>query len=122
MSYFDIAIYPVKTADKQALADFASTTDAIFVEYGALRLIDAWGDDVPHGKLTDLYRAVAAEEGETVCIGIIEWPDKAARDSGWARLEADPRMAGLHGPMDGKRMIFGGFAGLVDIIGNRAGS
>lgn len=115
MSYFDIAVYAVRSADKQALTDFATSTNTMFVEYGALRLIDCWGEDVPHGKLTDLYLAVAAEEGETVCVGIVEWPDKAVRDSAWARLESDPRMAGLQGPMDGKRMIFGGFSALVDI-------
>ncbi|HCF24129.1 MULTISPECIES: DUF1428 domain-containing protein [unclassified Novosphingobium] len=115
MSFFDIAIYTVASDDKQALTDFATSADQIFLEYGALRLIDGWGEDVPHGKVTDLYRAVAAGEGRTVCVGIVEWPDKATRDAGWARLETDPRMQGIQGPMDGKHMIFGGFSGLVDI-------
>ncbi|MEQ1499515.1 MAG: DUF1428 domain-containing protein [Novosphingobium sp.] len=122
MSFFDLAVYSVKTTNRQQLAEFAEVTDAMFLEYGALRLIDAWGDDVPHGKVTDLYRAVAAEPDRTVCFGIIEWPDKAVRDAGWARLETDPRMQGLQGPMDGKHMVFGGFSGLVDLLseGQRA--
>ena len=115
MSFFDIAIYSVATSDKQNLADFATSVDAIFLDYGALRLIDGWGDDVPHGKVTDLYRAVAAAEGRTICVGIVEWPDKATRDAGWSKLESDPRMQDIQGPMDGKHMIFGGFTGLVDI-------
>ena len=45
----------------------------------------------------------------------IEWPDKATRDAGMAKMMDDPRMAELGDPpFDMKRMIFGGFRALVD--------
>jgi uncharacterized protein YbaA (DUF1428 family) len=46
----------------------------------------------------------------------IEWPDKATRDAGNAKVMADPRFDGESVdamPFDGKRMIFGGFVPIV---------
>ena len=63
---------------------------------------------MPHGEHTDFHRAVAAEQGETVVIGYVEWPDKETRDLGFTAVGEH---GGMDGPMpfDGKRMIFGGF-------------
>ena len=82
-------------------------------------MVECWGDDVPRGKLTDMYMAVKAEPDETVCFSWIEWPSKAARDEGMAKIMADPRMQPDANPMpfDGKRIIFGGFVPLLDTNG-----
>ena len=106
--YIDGFVTSVKADDRQTYVDFCNKMDPIFVEYGATRVVDGWGDDVPHGERTDFYRAVAAEENETVVFGYIEWPDKATRDAGFAAVMADERMDGAT-PFDGKRMILGGF-------------
>jgi uncharacterized protein YbaA (DUF1428 family) len=47
----------------------------------------------------------------------IEWPDKATRDAGMKKMMEDPRMDPAINPMpfDGKRMIFGGFAPIVEL-------
>ncbi len=58
----------------------------VFREHGATRVVEAFGDDVPHGKVTDFYRAVKAEDGEGVVFSFIEWPDKAG-----ARPGLEPR-------------------------------
>lgn len=114
MTYFDLMIYSAP-ADKHAeIVAFAQRMDPIMLEFGALRVIECWGDDVPHGQQTDYYRAVAAPEGETIAAGIIEWPDKATRDAGFAKMMEDPRMQGPM-PFDGKRMIYGGFAPFLDV-------
>ena len=60
MSYFDGFVIAVPTANKQAFIDHARQFDTIFLELGALRVIEGWGDDVPAGKLTDVKRAVQA--------------------------------------------------------------
>lgn len=117
MSYVDGCVIPVPTANKQQFLDFARRVDAIFVEHGAVRIMECWGDDVPDGKLTDLRRAVQAKADETVVFSWIEWPDKATRDAGMAKVMQDPRMANDQMPYDGKRMIFGGFAPLLDLKG-----
>ncbi|HWH18157.1 MAG TPA: DUF1428 domain-containing protein, partial [Allosphingosinicella sp.] len=90
-------------------------------EYGALRIVETWGDDIPDGKLTDFRRAVKAEEGENVVFSWIEWSDRAARDEAWPKIMADPDMHPDHGnmPFDGKRMFWGGFDMLLDTAGER---
>ena len=37
-----------------------------------------------------------------------------ARDKGWDAAQKDPRMKAMDMPFDGKRMIYGGFAPLLD--------
>ena len=121
MSYFDGFVLAVPTENKQKFIDYALMADNIFTENGALRVVECWGDDVPDGKVTDFRMAVKAKENETVVFSWIEWPDKAARDAGMARLselmKTDERFDAEKNPMplDGKRMIFGGFAPVVDI-------
>ena len=83
----------------------------VLKEYGALRSVECWGDDVPEGKLTSFTMAVKREDGEVVVFAWVEWPSKAVRDAGWEKVMADPRMDPAKSPMpfDGKRMIYGGF-------------
>ena len=59
----------------------------------------------------------AAKEHETIVFSWVEWPDKAARDAGMARMMEDPRMDPKTNPMpfDGMRMIFGGFQAVIDL-------
>ena len=114
MSYIDGMIASVPTDQKDAYAEFARVTGAMFREFGATAMMDAWGDDVPDGKVADFKRAVQAEPGETVVFSWMIWPDKATRDAGMAKAMADPRMTDLKMPFDGQRMIFGGFQPLVE--------
>ncbi len=105
---------PVPTANKQAFLDHARTIDALFLEFGATRVVEGWGDDVPAGTHTDFARAVAATAEETVVFSWIEWPDKTTRDAAMERMRTDPRMMAQPMPFDGKRMIFGGFDPLFE--------
>jgi uncharacterized protein YbaA (DUF1428 family) len=116
MAYIDGFVAPVH-ADRESYRAFAAEAAPIFKEYGATRVVEGWGDDVPHGKQTDFYRSVEAKEGETIVFSWIEWPDKATRDAGMAKVMTDPRMPspGDDMPFDGKRLIFGGFAAIVDL-------
>jgi uncharacterized protein YbaA (DUF1428 family) len=116
MSYIDGFVMAVPTANKQKFIDHANRFDGIFMEYGATRVVECWGDDVPDGKLTDFRRAVQATADEAVVFSWVEWPDKATRDAGMKKFMKDPRMeAAGNMPFDGKRMIFGGFAPVVEL-------
>ena len=118
--YVDGFVIAVPKANKQKFIDHAKKGDSVFVDMGATRVLECWGDDVPDGKLTDFRRAVQAKDDEDVIFSWIEWPDKKTRDAGMSRMEelmkTDPRM-GENNPMpfDAKRMIFGGFAPIVTL-------
>jgi hypothetical protein len=56
MSYIDGFVIAVPTANKQKFIDHARHFDALFIELGARRVIESWGDDVPDGKLTARVR------------------------------------------------------------------
>lgn len=111
--YVDGSIIPVTTARKEDYRQLLERQAAIFTELGATRFVDAWGDNVPDGKLTDFKRAVQAKDDETVVFSFIEWPSKAVRDAAWPKIYEDPRMQ-EEGPGDEGRRIFGGFVPLVD--------
>ena len=117
MSYIDGFVIAVPTANRQAFIDHARKFDPLFLEFGATRVVEGWGDDVPDGKVTDFRRAVQATGDESVCFSWVEWPDKATRDAAMAKMMEDPRMDPAANPMpfDGKRMIFGGFDNVVDL-------
>ena len=115
MSYVDGFVIPVPANGKQAYLDMAARAAPLFKEHGATRVVECWGDDVPDGKVTDFKGAVKAEQGENVVFSWIEWPSKEVRDAGMAKVMADERMhPDGDMPFDGKRMIYGGFAPMLD--------
>jgi uncharacterized protein YbaA (DUF1428 family) len=121
MSYIDGFVLAVPTANKEKYKAFAEAVGAIFKEYGALKQVECWGDDIPEGVVTSFPMAVKCEATETVCFSWIVWPSRAVRDEGAAKAMADPRLQTggefdmTQMPFDGKRMIYGGFEMLVDI-------
>ena len=117
MSYIDGFVIAVPDANRQKFIDHARSFDPLFLEYGATRVVEGWGDDVPDGKQTDFRRAVQAQDGESVVFSWVEWPDKATRDAAMEKMMKDPRMDPATNPMpfDGKRMIFGGFSNVLEL-------
>lgn len=109
MNYIDGFVAAVPTANKQDYQRHCQNMGAVFKEHGALAVVDAWGDDVPEGKLTSFTMAVKREPDEAVVFGWIVWPSREVRDAAWERVMADPRMKDQTMPCDGKRMIYGGF-------------
>src|SRR4051795_5138717 len=85
-SYTDGFIVPVPEGKRDAYRELASKMAKVFRANGASRVVEAFGDDVNHGKVTDFYRAVKAEDGEGVVFSFIEWPDKATRDQAWGKI------------------------------------
>ena len=112
--YIDGIVLPVPAAAREDYRRFCERVAPFFLEHGATRVMDAVADDVQDGEVTDFNRAVLRKDGEVAAFGWVEWPDRAVRDAGWEKVMADPRMSGADAPFDGKRMIFGGFAPLID--------
>lgn len=112
--YVDGFVAAVPSANRDTYLEHARTAAAIFRREGAGRVVETWGVDVKDGTHTDFRKAVAATPDETIVFSWIEWPDKPTRDAGMAAMMADPAMHAMEMPFDGKRMIFGGFAPLLD--------
>ncbi|WP_036289837.1 DUF1428 domain-containing protein [Methylosinus sp. PW1] len=115
MSYVDGYVIPVPAENKDVYKKMALRAWPVFKEFGAMHLVECWGDDIHDGKLTDFKRAVAAQSGEQVVFSWVVWPSKDVRDAAHKKIFEDPRMKSLGDmPFDGKRMIIGGFDILVE--------
>jgi uncharacterized protein YbaA (DUF1428 family) len=116
MNYIDGFVVPVPTANKETYRKVARNASKVFKEYGALGIVECWGDDVPEGKVTSFPMAVQLKPDETAVFSWIMWPSRAARDEGMKKAMADPRLKEGMDPMpfDGQRMIYGGFQVIVE--------
>ena len=117
MTYVDGFVAAVPTANRQAYREHAEKAARLFKEFGALSVVECWGDDVPEGKLTSFSLAVKRKDDETVVFSWVTWPSRQARDDAWKKVMEDPRMRPENNPMpfDGKRLIYGGFETIVNV-------
>ncbi|WP_417432519.1 DUF1428 domain-containing protein [Kiloniella sp.] len=117
MTYVDGFVAAVPNKNKEAYLKHAQIASKVFKEYGALKVVDCWGEDVPDGKHTSFPLAVKKEVDETVLFGWIIWPDKTTRDTAMQKAMEDPRMQEKENPMpfDGKRLIYGGFEMMFEV-------
>jgi uncharacterized protein YbaA (DUF1428 family) len=117
MKYVEGFVMAVPATNKEIFRKHAAEAAPLFKEFGATRIVECWGDDVPDGKLTDFRGAVKAAEDEVVVFSWFEYPSKEVRDAANEKMRTDPRMRtmGEQMPFDGKRMIFGGFVPILDI-------
>ncbi|QPK06290.1 DUF1428 domain-containing protein [Vibrio kanaloae] len=111
MSFVDGFVAAVPTANKKQYLAHIEIAAEMFKDYGALQVVEAWGNEVPDGEITSFPMAVKADESETVVFSWVVWPSKEVRDTAWPQIEEDPRMNSENNPMpfDGKRIIYGGF-------------
>jgi hypothetical protein len=75
MTYVDGFVAAVPTANREAYKKHAEAAAIVFKEYGALKFVECWGDDVPDGEVTSFPMAVSA---------------------GMMRLWSSPGSSGLH--------------------------
>ncbi len=116
MNYVDGFVTPVPTDSKEKYLAHVKVVVPMFKEYGALKVVECWGDDVPDGKLTSFPMAVKKEPNETVVFSWVVWPSREVRDEAWQKIMADPRMTQAEAPpFDGKRIIYGGFQTIFEL-------
>lgn len=116
MAYIEGFVVAVPAANKEIYRKHAAGVLKHFKELGVTRMVEAWGDDVPDGKVTDFKGAVQAKPDEVVVFSWLEYPSKAVRDAANAKMMDDPNVKemGKDMPFDGQRMIFAGFEALLD--------
>jgi uncharacterized protein YbaA (DUF1428 family) len=117
-SYVQGFVLPVRASEREAYRKMAEEAWLMFKEYGALRVVEAWEDDVPDGKVTDFRRAVKAEPDEKIAFSFMEWPSRKVCDEASEKMKQDDRMTppeGMEMPFDMQRMIYAGFTRVVTL-------
>ena len=90
----------------------------VWRDHGALEYRECVAEDVKRGKVTSFPRSVQVKRNETVVFAWIVFKSRAHRDQVNAKVMADPRLQKMMGddmPIDGERMIYGGFDVIVDL-------
>jgi uncharacterized protein YbaA (DUF1428 family) len=113
-NYIDGSLVPTPADSKPTYLGYAEKVADILMEHGATRVVDAWSDNVPDGKVTDFRRSVNAQADEAVVFSWVEWPSKQARDAAWEKIMKDPRMFEGSPPQDESRRVSGGFLPVMD--------
>ena len=116
MAYIDGFVVPVPKANLARYREWAELAAKVWKEYGALDYKEWIADDVSPGKVTSFPQAVQLRDDEVVVFSWATYASRQARDDIMAKVMKDPRMQSdpKDWPFDGKRMIFGGFAPLVE--------
>ena len=90
MAYVAGIVAAVPAENKGAYRKHATNAASLFKEFGASRIVEAWGDDVPDGQVTDFKRAVQARDDEVVVFHWLEYPTKEAADAAYAMMSGPP--------------------------------
>jgi len=118
LPYVQGFMVPVPTTKREAYAKMAAEAWDMFADHRALAVLEAWGDDVPHGTVTDFYRGVQATDEESVVFSYMIWPSKEVCQDAARKMQNEMQMPeGFEMPFDGKRMVWGGFVPLLVLGG-----
>lgn len=115
MAYYTGSVAAVSAANKEKYAVHVRAAWKMLRAAGAVQMVETWGVDVPKGELTDFHRAVDAREDEVIVLSWITWPDRETADAAWKTMRSSTEGQSMPTmPLDGKRMIYGGFEPLFD--------
>jgi uncharacterized protein YbaA (DUF1428 family) len=102
----------------QAYRRIAPKAGKIWREHGALEYRECSGEDLSVKWGVSFPRQFKVKAGETVVFAWIVFKSKTDRDRVNAKVMKDPRLAKMMEvsamPFDTKRMVYGGFDGMVD--------
>ena len=119
MAYVDGFVVPLQKDKIDVYREMSRKCGEVWREYGALSFRECIADDVKTGQWTSFPQAVKLEEDEVVVFSWIEFKSRAERDAINDKVMKDPRLADMMDPaklpFDGKRMIYGGFEGLIQM-------
>src|SRR3546814_11371678 len=91
MTYVEGFVLAVPADKKEAYRRHAAEAVPLFKEFGVTRQVEAWGDDVPDGKVTDFKGAGKAEPCDVVVFSWFDYPSRAARCSAHGKILSTPR-------------------------------
>lgn len=111
MAYVDGFLLPVLKDKLELYKDKSRIVGEYYKSLGALSYVECVADDVPYGELTSFPRAVQLTSEEVVVLSWVVYESRQQRDAITEKAMSDPQMRAIFEalPIDGKRMIFGGF-------------
>lgn len=118
MSYVDGFVMVIPKKNIAAYKKMATVGKRVWRRHGALKYMEAVGDDLAVKFGTSLTKLTKAKKGETVVFAFIVYKSRAHRDAVNKKVMKDPELqTGCDPkdmPFDPKRMAWGGFKGLVE--------
>jgi uncharacterized protein YbaA (DUF1428 family) len=116
--YVDGFLLPISKKNVAAYKKIAAKAGKIWREHGALEYRECVGDDLDTKMGVSFPNQIKIKAGETVVFAWIVYKSKAHRDRVNAKVMKDPRvkMEGTPMPFEVKRMAYGGFEVLIDLV------
>jgi uncharacterized protein YbaA (DUF1428 family) len=115
--YVDGFVLPVPKKNLNAYRRLAQKASKLWREQGALEYRECVGDDLNVKMAMPFPKGIKSKPGETVVFAYIAYKSRAHRDQVNAKVMKDPRTSGMCDPkdmpFDCKRMLYGGFATIV---------
>lgn len=123
-NYIDGFVLPVSRDRLDEYKRLVQAAADIWKDHGALEYREYVGDDLMRDGTCSFTDVVAANDGEVIVFGWVEFESRAARDLANDKVAADPRMADLikssNSGFDAERMAYGGFQSFVASSGTSA--
>lgn len=117
MKYVQSYVLPVKKAKIDVYRRTARKFAKIWMEYGALEVVETVAEDVKKGKLTSYPQALNLKRNETVVMSWVTFKTKKHCERVSAKVMGDPRVQKLMNPddlpADGHRAFWGGFKVMI---------
>ena len=112
--YVNTYVMAVPEDKKEEYARKATLFAEVAKDFGAIEIFENWELEVPDGDTTDYRKAVLAKPGEKIVVSWTIWPDRETGAIAHKGIFKDPRMEDIgEFPIDGTRMILGGFKPLL---------
>ena len=115
--YVDGYVLPIPKKNVTAYRRMAQRASKVWRDHGALQYFECVGEDLQAAFGTPFPQQMKLKPGETVVFAFIIFKSRAHRDRVNAKVMKDPRLASMMNepmPFDSKRMLYGGFASIVE--------
>ena len=118
--YVDGFVIPIPKRNLARYRRIARRAGEIWMEYGAVEYLECVGDDLDVKGVVSFSKLARLKRGETALFSFIVYRSKADRKKINARVQSDPRIAAMmtdtDSPFDMRRMTYGGFTAIVDLV------
>jgi uncharacterized protein YbaA (DUF1428 family) len=117
--YVDIYLLPISEENVSAYQAMAEKAGKLFRKHGALTYREYVASDLKvMDEITPFPSVIKLEAGETLVYATVEFESESHRNESMERIFKDPEMNAIMPKepiFDMKRMVYGGFAVLVDV-------